>query len=489
MALGNRYRLYALLRLTDEMRDLKGQQKLIGLTSITMTLLSQGPYNVPGGSPLLKSFAAVDAPSDDWRPAFHGVKDLTPKPLDKLIVAYEFNDPEQQQEFIEVVQAGLKADEDAPIQEIGADIGVAASDHWCPGQAGQGTFGDRDDAGRTIDAIALTTPPISIPALTGTNVNVVIIDQGLNRAAIEAINPASWGGGLDWLGTPPVSVGTAERTSHGMMIARSILDLAPDARVYDVPLIPKRIENVGVFLSSAHAAYETLLRSIDALRATYPVDPQFNGPWILVNAWAIFDRATEAPAGHYTENTCLPTVPSPDGHPLITQIRTRAIIDRKFDVIFAAGNCGAFCFSTRCGKLDRGPGRSIWGANALPEVITVGAVRTDDMWAGYSSQGPGPGTDTNGLATEKPDLCAPSSFRETLYANVSNSGTSAACAMTAGVVAALRSNPAWDQTSRPPARMLRALKRGARDTQGPNWNGRLGHGILNVGGAMSDLSL
>ena len=155
------------------------------------------------------------------------------------------------------------------------------------------------------------------------------------------------------------------------------------------------------------------------------------------------------------------------------------------DVIFAAGNCGELCASRRCGGVDRGPGRSIWGANALPEVITAGAVLTNEMWAGYSSQGPGP--NIHGLAHDKPDVCAPSNFRETNDAAVFNTGTSMACAMTAGIVAALRSKPGWYQNSVSPQRMLSALTQGARKTQGSSWNGRLGHGILDAAGAMNQL--
>ena len=260
-----------------------------------------------------------------------------------------------------------------------------------------------------------------------------------------------------------------------MMIARTILDLAPDAVLYDVPLIPERI-TAGFFsgLSSAHAAYIELLLQIWLRR----LHPQWSGPWILVNAWAIFDRSVEPSLGNYTENK------NAFGHPLINMVRL-AIQFLDLDVIFAAGNCGEFCGSRRCGGVDRGPGRSIWGANALPEVITAGAVLTNEMWAGYSSQGPGP--NINGLAHDKPDLCAPSNFRETNDAAVYNTGTSTACAMTAGIVAALRSKPRWYQNSVSPQRMLSALTQGARKTQGSSWNGRLGHGILDAAGAMNQL--
>ena len=66
-----------------------------------------------------------------------------------------------------------------------------------------------------------------------------------------------------------------------------------------------------------------------------------------------------------------------------------AALQEHVDVVFAAGNCGEFCPAPRCGKVDRVPGHSIWGANSSSAVITAGAVLTNEMWLGYSSQGPG----------------------------------------------------------------------------------------------------
>jgi hypothetical protein len=91
------------------------------------------------------------------------------------------------------------------------------------------------------------------------------------------------------------------------------------------------------------------------------------------------------------------------------------------------------------------------------------------------------------LATQKPDFCAPSQFCETNDASVLNSGTSAACAMTAGVLAALRSNPAWDQFTVTPATMKAALITSARKTLGPAWSERLGYGILDAAKAIAQL--
>ena len=112
--------------------------------------------------------------------------------------------------------------------------------------------------------------------------------------------------------------------------------------------------------------------------------------------------------GDYTENR--------PGFPTLPDIRSFSSSTswppRRFDIIFCAGNCGGVCPDGRCGPNDFGPGRGIWGANAHPSVLTVGAVRTDTSWIGYSSEGPGPGRPPfNKLANQKPDLCAPSEFR------------------------------------------------------------------------------
>jgi subtilisin family serine protease len=74
--------------------------------------------------------------------------------------------------------------------------------------------------------------------------------------------------------------------------------------------------------------------------------------------------------------------------------------------------------------------------------LTVAAVRGDETWLGYSSQGP---ADPN-FGSIKPDLCAPSQFASVEPGppriadwNRSFTGTSSACALTAGAIAAKRS--------------------------------------------------
>jgi hypothetical protein len=130
-------------------------------------------------------------------------------------------------------------------------------------------------------------------------------------------------------------------------------------------------------------------------------------------------------------------------------------------------------------------------------VLTTGAVRTDALWVGSSSEGPG----QLRLANRKPDLCAPSYFREVGDASlgnlaepfvgdtgtpyISSTGTSAACGLTAGIVAAIRSK--WDQSTVSPDQLRYFLNQKARKTEGPGWNERLGNGIIDVEATLAAL--
>jgi hypothetical protein len=115
-------------------------------------------------------------------------------------------------------------------------------------------------------------------------------------------------------------------------------------------------------------------------------------------------------------------------------------------------------------------------------VLTVGAVRNDTVWLGYSSQGPSPAA----FGSQKPDLCAPSQFGEPTNASIEYSGTSAACGVSAGVVAALRDTAfPWVAGTVPqisPAHMIEGLRQQARPvpSQALPYDLRLGAGTLDL---------
>jgi len=351
---------------------------------------------------------------------------------------------------------------------VGLDMGVApaAGDgvaqwpHWCPG----GAYATRDRAHRLIGADRLAAA-----GLDGGGVNVVVVDQGVSAAYVEDALGGRFGGGLAWFGSGEPGAPTRRWTKapelHGDMVARNVVALAPAATIYDFPLIPDRIDRPYAFSLLAAFGYFAL----DALLLRPPA------PWVVVSPWAVFDRLREPVPGNYTERR---------NNPLNLVVADMAA---RHDMVFPAGNSGQFCPTRRSGPYDRGPGRSILGANALEEVLCVGAVRADALWVGASSQGPGPssltavGTGRN----EKPDVTAPSWFRDPLDAGLVDTGTSAASAVAAGAGAALRTSGAG--TTVAPATLKAALRDGARACWHVGWNGRAGAGVIDLAAAMAPL--
>jgi hypothetical protein len=344
------------------------------------------------------------------------------------------------------------------------DIPFASSDHWCTGEAADPMFSDRSAAERLLRVDYLRKQS----STTGSGVNVVIADEGLDSAELGASYGGGWTVGHSLPGTAQQPPGSIRRT-HGMMIAHNILKVAPQAMLFDLPMAPAKISKIMAFLSLAQAAYQQALTDIkNGTVGNFP------GPWIFVNPWGIYDRASEHPPGAYTTN------PNNCFNKLVVKV-----VSAKIDVVFAAGNCGQFCPDFRCGGEDQGPGYSIWGANSLEQVLTVGAVRADSMWLGYSSQGPG----QLQLGPHKPDLCATSQFCEDGDAFSINTGTSAACGLAAGVVAALRSR--WSSATVSPGQLKQILNQSARKPPGLGWNNGLGHrlgnGVLDAGAAFDQL--
>jgi Subtilase family len=333
--------------------------------------------------------------------------------------------------------------------------------HWCPGEAADPRFANRSAAERLLGIDFLRKQE----STRGWGVNVVVADQGLDRQVLGDRYGGGWSVGDRQPGSAQGQPGAPR--SHGMMIAHNILQVAPDATLFDLPLAP--VADIEAFLDRAVPAYETMLAEITKWRAD-----ERRGPWILVNPWGIHDRKSERRKGHYTE----------EGDHRLNQLVLQAVGD-NIDVVFAAGNCGQFCPNDRCGDTDYGPGRSIWGANSLDAVLTVGAVRSDGIWLGYSSQGPG----QEKLGAKKPDLCAASQFCENDDSFNINTGTSAACALAAGVIAALRSR--WDPIKVPPPTLQRILNDTAMKPHGLNWQNKLGqrfgNGILNAEAAFKEL--
>lgn len=391
--------------------------------------------------------------------------------LDWLVLGLGFNDQTEAYAFLAKVDGN-------PIAVVATDLALGGFDTWCPPEAWPPLFHTRRRAADLIQADVLVEK-----GLFGDGVNVVLVDTGYSTTRLATPFPgATLGHGWPVLSLPggstslPHLPGMATPRSHGTVVGRNILSLAPRVRVFDLPIIPERITNVLLYLNIVVAFYYWVLADIKF----GPISSQFPGPWIFCNAWGIYDRRLESIPGQYTNNPA---------HPFNATVEAIGGV-LGHDVVFAAGNCGTFCPNDRCGPDDRGIGRSILGANSHPAVLTVGAVRADGLWLGYSSQGPGQGgflpkAPPGSTQVEKPDLCAPSHFVEVDDSAWLSSGTSAASGLAAGAVAALRSG--FPSAAQPPPEQLREALRQTASPSGGSWNPRLGHGVLNLRAAVAKL--
>ena len=116
------------------------------------------------------------------------------------------------------------------------------------------------------------------------------------------------------------------------------------------------------------------------------------------------------------------------------------------DILFAAGNCGSECPDGRCkGVTDR----AIYGVNSHRSVLCIGAVTTNKVRLGYSSQGP---------------------------------GRSAACPVASGVVAAIRS--ALSPTDVTPAQLRCIIRQRSEDVGEICFEYSHGFGVIDVPGIL-----
>jgi subtilisin family serine protease len=239
-------------------------------------------------------------------------------------------------------------------------------------------------------------------------------------------------------GWPTANWGTRAATwnEHGNMCSTDVLGMAPNARLYDI-----RISD-GNAVSAALAGFQWAINQ-------HRID---GTPHILTNSWGIFQEAWDQV---YARDP---------NHPFTRKVVEA--INEGILVLFAAGNCGSTCPDNRCSS-DSGPGKSIWGANGHPLVMTVGAVNKNEQFVGYSSQGPA------ALDPQKPDFCSITHFRGYFG---SDSGTSAATPIAAGVVALLKqAKPALTQDQ-----AKNALRSTAKNIGAAGWDQHSGAGIIRA---------
>jgi subtilisin family serine protease len=293
---------------------------------------------------------------------------------------------------------------------------------------GDPPLGTATDVAQRLDCTSLHEA-----GYTGAGVRVAIVDTGIDEQYLSAL------GRSVSIDVPDSFVPAGVSTSpgvhplgHGTMCAYDVGIAAPEAAFLDHAVLlsrtPGAVQIQGL-LSDA-------VRSFSQLRALLLAgDGQ---PLVVTNSWGVFDPAWDFPPGHpgnYTDNP---------GHPF--NLIVASLESAGADILFAAGNCGVECPDGRC----RFTVQPICGANSHPAVLSIAGIDVQDQRVGYSSQGPGR------LGANKPDVCSYTHFKgsEVFGADSADSGTSAACPVAAGVVAAIRSKYTHSALS---AAQLRAL--------------------------------
>jgi hypothetical protein len=249
------------------------------------------------------------------------------------------------------------------------------------------------------------------------------------------------------------------------MCAYDALIAAPKATLLDFPIL----SNSAPGGSQMSGTIGVALAAFSQLMISRSVTFNPNGlskykALVVNNSWGIFHPSWDFPAGHpgrYCDN------PNHPFHLIVS------VLARSADIIFAAGNCGVECADMRCQSRVTG---AIMGASAHPEVLTLAGCDTQNLRVGYSSQGPS----IAGMYQQKPDVTAYTHFRgsEAFGAASPDSGTSAACPVAAGCVAALRTKVAPSTTTSRDL-FLQIMATATKVPGQTGWNGDYGHGIIN----------
>jgi hypothetical protein len=307
--------------------------------------------------------------------------------------------------------------------------------------------------------------------MNGSRVAVAIVDTGINIAHLKAMGLSPKIDKTITIAPPGVAVTPGSYpVDHGTMCAFDALIAAPKATLIDIPTLLSTTPGgsaMSGFLSDALKAFSFLLAQISLPTWKYRA-------LVVNNSWGMFHPSWDFPAGHpgrYGDNP---------NHPF--NILTGTLSAAGADVLFAAGNCGGQCPDGRCQNVVTS---TITGANAHASVLTLAGCDVNDERVGYSSQGPS----IAGMPQQKPDLTAYTHFSgsEAFGVGQPDSGTSTACPVAAGCVAAIRTKRR--AKIHKSAKIFGALLATAKQVGAPGWNADYGHGIIQPNAAATKLGI
>lgn len=381
-------------------------------------------------------------------------------------------DPKQSPAF--AVRATIDVDQASDVPETVGGRPVFADPRIEP----FATCGSTPAVGTTANAATkLSVAAMNARGLDGTDVAIAIMDTGINLAFLSAKVPSpKLDAANSW--TPPntTTLPGKHPVDHGTMCAFDTLIAAPKATLLDFPILAASAPGgsfVGRTLGTAMAAFSQLLTGWAVAFAPGGISKY--KALVINNSWGIYHPSWDFPTGHrgrYIDN------PQHPFNLLVTVMASSGI-----DILFAAGNCGPVCADMRCQGRTTG---AIMGANASPSVLTLGGCDLNNQIVGYSSQGPA----IANMSANKPDLATYTHFlgSEAFGTGTPDSGTSTACPVAAGCVAAIRTKVL--PTATPPAALFSQLLTTASAVPGQTgWQPDFGHGIMNADAAATSLGV
>jgi hypothetical protein len=295
-----------------------------------------------------------------------------------------------------------------------------------PLSIGQPAAARASGGSRSVRDVVAAIDTSKLPS-RGEGVLAAIVGPGFNQAFATRASTSTCGAPGAWPcfdarfshSVIPTLVGgtIGSGSTHSAMVAYDITIAAPDVTWADEVTAQNVCDAAEIYVDLAIDIIEQgLFSSGGTSRSTYR-------GLLVVNSWAVPDPTVDLNAAAYVDNP---------NHP--TSVMVGTLADLGADVVFAAGNCGP---NPKSGCVPNAT-RTIYGANSHPKVLTVGAVGLDQKPADYSSRG------TGRLALQKPDIGAYSDFVGSTKFGATDSGTSAAAPVAAGVLATLRSSVPFD---------------------------------------------
>jgi serine protease AprX len=297
---------------------------------------------------------------------------------------------------------------------------------------------------------------------------VAVMDTGINLQFLSNLVPGvRLDVGNSW--TPPntTTLPGKHPVDHGTMCAFDVLIAAPKAVLLDFPILGAGAPGgnvVGRTLGTAMLACSQLLTSWAVSFAPGGLS-QYKG-LVVNNSWGIYHPSWDFPAGHRGR-----FIDNPQ-HPFNQLVASMA--SAGIDIVFASGNCGPGCADLRC---QGRTAQCIMGANAHQDVLTVAGCDTNKQIVGYSSQGPS----IANMFQQKPDITGYTHFlgSQAFGPGSADSGTSAACPVVAGCVAAVRTKVSPTATT--PVNLFAQARATAAALPGQiGWRADSGHGIIDA---------